>query len=346
VRDFDAVVVGGGLIGAACADALAGEGRSVCLLDAGPFVREASWAGAGLLHPIHPWNYGEALHPLLRMAPALHQECARDLLDRTGIDVELERSGILVMGGELDRLAEWCGDSIPHERVDAARDEPAIRISGDALLIPEACHVRNQRLNRAFLEGARRRGATLLERTPVTSLEERGVRTAEGMVRADLTVLAAGAWAARLLPELSVEPVRGQILLYRAEPGHPRRVLIFPEGEYAVPRRDGLVLFGSTLEKAGFDARPRPSAVERLQEGALALLGLGPERLVAAWAGLRPGTASGLPYLGWHPRRPGLMLACGHYRNGILLAPLTGRIVADLASGRESGVDLAPFRPN
>ena len=101
---YDVAVIGSGLIGAACADALAGEGRSVCLIDAGAPGREASWAGAGLLHPIHPWHYPAALHPLLRAAPAEHERCAADLLDRTGIDVELERSGFVVMDAELDRL--------------------------------------------------------------------------------------------------------------------------------------------------------------------------------------------------------------------------------------------------
>ena len=341
---YDVAVVGGGLIGAACADALAGEGLSVCLLDAGAPGREASWAGAGLLHPIHPWHYPEALHPLLRAAPAEHERCAADLLARTGIDVELERSGFVVMDPELDRLEAWCGPESAL-RVEAAAEEPRIRHSGPALLVPGACHVRNHRLNRAFLEGARRRGAVVFERTPVTGLLPGAVETEKGRIEASWTVLAAGAWAGRLLPELSVEPIRGQILLYQDQ-GSMRRVVVFPDGEYAVPRRDGLILFGSTLEKAGFAPLPTREGVVGLQERARELLGLDPADLRAAWAGLRPGTSHLLPYMETHPERSDLILACGHYRNGILLAPLTDRVVADLVAGRHPGFDLAPFGPN
>jgi glycine oxidase len=136
--------------------------------------------------------------------------------------------------------------------------------------------------------------------------------------------------------------VRGQILLYR---GSLRRMTVFPDGEYVVPRRGGRLLFGSTLEHAGFDPRPTREACAHLAERARELLGLDPGDQLAAWAGLRPGTQELLPYIGRDPRRPDLLHASGHYRNGILLAPLTARIVADLACGRDPGHDLGPFAP-
>ena len=330
---YDAVVVGGGLIGAACADALAGEGARVALFESGPFAREASWAGAGILHPIHPWNYPEPLHPLLRAAPAEHERCAADLRARVGIDVELERSGLVLMGDQVDRLADWCGAAIPHERVV------------DGLLLPAACHVRNHRLAHALLEGARRRGADLFEHTPVTALREEAVDTPRGRIAARHIVLCAGAWSARLQPSLQVEPVRGQILLYRGAPGAVPHMIVFPQGEYVVPRRDGKLLFGSTLEHVGFDARPTRDAYVRLAERARELVGLAPDDILAAWAGLRPASPSLLPYLGRDPNRSDVIYACGHYRNGILLAPLTGRIVADVVARRASGWDLACFAP-
>ena len=343
---YDAAVIGGGLIGAACADALAGRGLKVCVLDRQEFVKEASWAGAGILHPIHPWNYPAPLHPLLRAAPALHGPCAADLFERTGIDVEHERSGLVVIDEHLERLAEWCGPQVPWERVEAVDDEPAVRKGGDALLLPAACHVRNHRLARAFLEGARRRGAELLPFSEARALRRGAIETSERTIEAGLTVLCAGAWAPRLRAGLAVEPVRGQILLYAPSSGvRLRRMVVFPQGEYAVPRRDGRILFGSTLERVGFDPRPTKSACLSLSTRAEELLGLSPGHLEAVWAGLRPATSAKVPYIGRDPERDDLILACGHYRNGILLAPVTAQIVADLATDRKPDFDLAAFAP-
>ncbi|MEE8106352.1 MAG: FAD-dependent oxidoreductase [Planctomycetota bacterium] len=341
---FDAVIIGGGLIGGACADTLAGEGLKVCLLDAGRPAREASWAGAGILHPIHPWQYPAPLQTLLRAGVAKHPEIAADLLERTGIDVEWEQTGLLVMDSEIGRLESWCGPGSGARRVDARTHDPAIQVDGPALFIPEAASVKNQRLARAFLEGARRRGAALRFGTPATRILADGVETPSGVIHADKIVVAAGAWAAKLLPELSVEPVRGQILLFENNlNSRLRHMVIFPDGEYAVPRRDGRVLFGSTLEKAGFEPRPTREAVRDLSERAEALLGLDSGRLLAAWAGLRPGTPHLRPYIGKHKDRPNVVLACGHYRNGILLAPLTGEIVRDVLLERQPRFDLDSF---
>ena len=339
---YDAVVVGGGLIGAACADALAGEGMKVCLLEAGPFVRESSWAGAGILHPIHPWSYAEPLQALLRAGVAEHERAAPGLWARTGIDPEYERSGLLLMGDDRDRLASWLGDGSGAVEVRASGDDPAIRLDRPALLLPAACHVKSHRLAEAYLPSAKARGADLFECRPVTALRPGAAETPGGTVKAGLTVLCAGAWSGRLRPGLLTEPVRGQILLYR---GRARRMAIFPDGEYVVPRRGGLLLFGSTLEHAGFDPRPTADHCARLAGRARDLLGLDESELLAAWAGLRPGTSNALPYIGRDPARPDLLHASGHYRNGILLAPLTARAVADLAAGREPDYDLTAFRP-
>jgi glycine oxidase len=202
--------------------------------------------------------------------------------------------------------------------------------------------VTSHRLALAFLEGARRRGAVIRAWTRVTAVRPGAVETDTGRIAAGTVVLCAGAWSGHLRGGLGLEPVRGQILLYRGELG---RMVVFPGGEYAVPRRGGLLLFGSTLEHAGFDARPTREAGEALAGRAADLLGLRDGDLLAHWAGLRPGTRSLLPCLGPDPGQPGLVHASGHYRNGILLAPLTARIVAELVLGRPTGHDLKPFLP-
>ena len=331
MSSYDVVIVGGGIVGAACADRLAGEGLSVCVLEANEFLREASWAAPGVLHPIHPLSYPEALHPMLRAAPAEFGPLAADLAERTGIDVELKTPGIVVTGDQVEGLAAWCGDQIPHENVDAESFLGCPGESGRALFLPEVQTLRPYRLGRALLEGARRRGAHLRPNSPVLGVEPGRVRVKSGEITAKHVVLAAGAWSGALRPEAPTEPVRGQILLYRGTFPH---MAIFSDRTYVVPRPDGLLLFGSTVERSGFDGRPTEEALTRLAARAESLLGVAPSDLVACWTGLRPGTPTDLPYIGPAQGESGLIYATGHYRTGVILAPLTARIVADCVAQR------------
>jgi len=331
MANYDVVIVGGGIVGAACADRLAGEGHSVCLLEANELLREASWAAPGVLHPIHPLSYPEALHPLLRVAPAEFTPLAADLADRTGIDVGLSTPGVVVTGEQVDGLATWCGSEIPHENVDAEGFLGCPGEIGRALFLPKVQTLRPYRLGRALLEGARRRGAELRPHTRVLAVEPGRVRVESGEIEAGHVVLAAGAWSGGLSPTTPTEPVIGQILLYRGTFPH---MTIFSDRTYVVPRPDGLLLFGSTVEHRGFDGRPTEEAVQHLQSRAESLLGVRSTDLLAAWAGLRPGTPSGLPYIGSAPSNPGLIYATGHYRIGVTMAPLTAGIVADCVAER------------
>ncbi len=317
---------------------MAARGKSVCVLEAKRTVSEASWAGAGILHPIHPWRYPDALQPLLRAAPHFHERAAQDLARDTGIDVEWRRTGLLLMGDALEQLATWCGSLIVHETVRARSQEPLLRVDGEALWLPDATQVKSHRLAEAYFARARAAGVVVRENCPATAIEPGWVHTAGGRVRAAQTVLCAGAWSSRLAPRVAVEPVRGQILLYRKA---LRRMVVFSDGAYAVPRRDGHVLFGSTLEHVGFDGRPTEPACRDLEARAALFLGVEAQNLVAAWAGLRPGTESRLPYLGQDLEREDLFHAHGHYRNGILLAPITSEILADLVTGHAPEFDVS-----
>jgi len=176
-----------------------------------------------------------------------------------------------------------------------------------------------------------------------------GVTTAGGEIRAERVVLAAGAWSGELLKtlglELPVEPVKGQMILYKcAEDFLPSMVLA--KGRYAIPRRDGHILIGSTLEYAGFDKTPTDNALESLKASAEELLpALKEAEVVGHWAGLRPGSPEGIPFIGELPAHPGLWLNCGHFRNGLVLAPASCRLLADLMLGREPIIDPAPYAP-
>jgi glycine oxidase len=316
-RKSDVLIVGGGVIGAACADYLAGQGMSVRLIDRGPLGRESSWAASGIVHPVHPWKYAEPLPTIFKLAMKEHAPLCRDLVHRTGIDPEFVKCGLVVLGEAADRVAAWWGDEAPWKR----------RADGGVFL-PEACTIRAHLFTAALLEGARRRGADLLPHTPARRVEANVVDTPRGEFRAEFVILAAGTWSGQLRPEAPTRPVRGQILLYRGQIEH---MTIFPGGEYAVPRQDGTVLFGSTLEHDEFRALPTRAAVKHLEEKAYEHLGFSGDALLAAWAGLRPGTPSDLPYI---CRRSSLIYATGHYRAGVILAPFTARVVSELIAGK------------
>ncbi|MEM8885463.1 MAG: FAD-dependent oxidoreductase [Planctomycetota bacterium] len=323
-RQYDVLIVGGGVIGAACADHLAGEGHRVALFERGPLAREASWAAPGIVHPVHPWKYAEPLPSIFKVAMRAHPPLVEDLIARTGIDPELRRIGLVVRGGAADRIESWWNGEVPVERLHP----------GPAILLPEACAIRPPRFTRALFEGARRRGAELFDHTEVRAVEPGRVRTDRGEFEAPQVVLAAGAWSGRLRDEAPTVPVRGQVLLFEGELDH---MTIYETGDYAVPRPDGQVLFGATLERAGFDARPDEAGFELLARRAAEWAGLDRRRIRAAWSGLRPGTPSDLPYICAHD---GLVYATGHYRAGFILAPLTARLVGDLVADRVPEFDF------
>ncbi len=219
----------------------------------------------------------------------------------------------------------------------------------------DVANVRNPRLTRALREALLQLpNVTLREDCAVDGFIQEGgrvvgVRTSQGEVRADRVVLCAGAWSGELLAtlglDLPVEPVKGQMILFKcAEDFLPSMVLA--KGRYAIPRRDGHILVGSTLEHEGFDKTPTEAALESLRASAIEMLpALAEAEVVGHWAGLRPGSPDGIPFIGPVPCFDGLWLNCGHYRNGLVLAPASCRLLTDLMLGREPIVDPAPYAP-
>ncbi|WP_043112039.1 NAD(P)/FAD-dependent oxidoreductase, partial [Solimonas flava] len=308
----DVAIAGGGVIGLACAEALSRRGFTVAVFERAEFGRAASWAGGGMLCPLPPDHCPPALRPLLDESLALYPAWCERLQRESGIDPEY-----------------WaCGaDYFPGD--------------GRHLEYPAMAQVRNPRLLRALAETLRRRGVVLAAQTEVQGWIEsdgvlRGVRTARGDVACRAAVLAAGAWSAPLGAP-GVGPAKGQMLLAAGAPGQLLRLRIGAD-VYLIPRRDGHILIGSTVEDAGFDTTPTPEARERLLMRATKLWPpLAGLPIVGHWAGLRPRFDADLPLLGPAPDRPGLYLATGHFRIGLTLAPasaerVAARILCDLGA--------------
>lgn len=355
------LVVGGGAIGMLSALRLAEAGLEVRLLDRGPLGRESSWAGGGIVSPLYPWRYSPAVTALAHWSQDFYPALGERLRQETGIDPEVHVTGLywLDLEDEAEALAWAAREGRPLAAVDIDSVHQAVPALGPgfsrALFMSGVANVRNPRLLAALREAlARLPNVTLEENQPVTSFVREGervvgVRTASGEWRADRVVVAAGAWSGELLAslglELPVKPMKGQMILYKcAEDFLPRMVMA--DGRYAIPRRDGHILVGSTLEDVGFDKTPTGEALESLKASAEALLpALAGAEVVKQWAGLRPGSPEGIPYIGPVPGFEGLWLNCGHFRNGLVLAPASCELLADLLLAREPIVDPAPYAP-
>ena len=320
-----ALVVGGGVIGLCTARALRRAGYAVCLLERGAIGRQASWAGGGILSPLYPWRAPGPVWRLAAESIAAYPALCAELVETTGIDPEWTPSGLLLLDAdERAAAAAWALESgYVVQEVGSG--------SGPALWLPWVAQVRNPRLCRALRAAAEYEGVRCLEGMgPLRLAVEAGralvLGDAGDRYRADLVVIAAGAWSAPLLAdtgwELPVTPVKGQMILLRGRPGALQHILL-REGRYLIPRRDGRILVGSTLEPgAGFEIDTTAEAAAALQAFAADLLpaASGFER-EGHWAGLRPGSPDECPVIGRHPDVGNLFVNAGHYRNGLTLAP-------------------------
>lgn len=364
----DCLIIGGGVIGLSLAHELAGQGMSVHVVDQGPFGREASWAGAGILPPQSEQGSSDALTALGTLSSQLHAEWATALRDETGIDTGYRRTGgwnlaTDTAAAEELRLAvqQWHGQDVEARIVDRdelARLEPALADERRGVPIEAACllpgeaQVRNPRHLKALLAACQRRGVTLSPHTSVTDIQNAGdrvvaVQTSTGRLTAGHYCVTAGAWSGGLLTRLgvsaSIHPRRGQIVLLASAVRLLDRV-VNVGARYLVPRPDGRVLVGSTVEDVGFDKRTTAEAVDGLLRFALDLVpALGDATVEQTWAGLRPHTADGLPYLGRVPGLDNISVATGHFRGGLHLSTGTAVVMSQLIRGENPSIDLSPF---
>ncbi|MDH1007853.1 glycine oxidase ThiO [Pseudomonas nicosulfuronedens] len=357
----DMIVVGGGVVGMLTAWTLGQAGAEVLLLEKGETGREASWAGGGIVSPLYPWRYSSAVANLAHWSQDFYPRLGERLLADTGLDPEVHVTGLYWL--DLDDQAEALAWARTHGRplseVAIGAVHEAVPVLGQgferAVYMSGVANVRNPRLVKSLREAlVRLPNVSLQEQVEVTGFlqdgeQVKGVRTAQGDFTADSVVLAAGAWSGELLAKLGlvlpVEPVKGQMILYRCAPDFLSS-MVLAKGRYAIPRRDGHILVGSTLEHAGFDKTPSGEALSSLRASAEELLpALAGMEPVNHWAGLRPGSPQGIPFIGEVPGHQGLWLNTGHYRNGLVLAPASCQLLVDLMQKRQPIIEAAPYAP-
>jgi glycine oxidase len=350
----DVAIIGAGIIGLAVAFELAGRGAFVRVYDRAEPASAASWAAAGMLAPRTEHLSDEALRDLCETSLAAYPEFAAAVQDAGGIDPHLRLDGIVHAAyshESFTQLQTWHGRLVQAghsadvlSRDQALRLEPALgkHLCG-ALLVHGEGQIDNRRLGRALLAACKARGVLVHGGVQSLSVEcdsrrVLGVRTDLGFLAARAVVNAAGAWAAQVAGVRSdcvpaVHPVKGEMLAIEIPSGFMRRTTWISQRHYAVPRADGRLLIGATAKNAGFDNRVTASGIEQLLHAAVsALPALRDFTVSETWAGLRPATPNERPFLGATPLQ-GYFLACGHYRNGILLAPVTARLLADAIEG-------------
>ena len=357
------VVIGGGVIGCSITYHLRKAGAEVVLLERGEIGGEASGAAAGML--MAPLEYASArdFQALQNASLAMYPVLIEEIESRSGINVEHRVCGILrtaraethakALRALVGRPAQGASGL---EWVDAEtlrRLEPGLSpdILG-AAYSPSASNVNPGLLTQAFAVSAEHLAAEVRRGVAFTGFLGRGprlegVRSSAGLVRADAIVLAAGPWtellARRVNGNVPTPPMRGQMIAYRSTAVHHA---VWSEDGYLVPKLRGFMFAGATVEHAGFRKHTTERGITGLRRAAAAMVpALRHSEVVSTWAGLRPGSPDGLPLMGRLPGRDNVYVAGGHFRNGILLAPVTGRLLAQLICEGRTDIDLGPFRP-
>lgn len=349
----DFVIIGAGAVGLASALELARRGARVTVLDKGRSGAESTWAGGGILSPLLPWQYGDAVNALSEYSRALFPDWCARLQAVSGLDAEYRSCGMLVLPPfERQQAFDWCARHAwrceTRESGELLPDGPNV----EALWLPDVAQVRNPRLVQVLRGAALASGVRIVESAEVTGLGIEGgrmtrVRSSQGDFSAAGYIVAAGAWSG-VLPGLNalaerVFPVRGQMLIFKLPP-ESLRSIVLQNGAYLIPRVDGHVLAGSTLEYSGFDKSTTEAAKHALMAFAVSVLpALSDLVLSHHWSGLRPGSPDNVPVISTYPGCDNVFINSGHFRYGVTMAPGSAMLLADLIEGRQTRIPTSPY---
>jgi glycine oxidase len=354
----DVIVIGGGIIGLSIARELAGR-KSVLLLDRGPTGQGTSRAAAGMLTPLSEADDQGPFFQLCRQSCAMYDGFVEELKKESGLDVAYSTEGLLTLASSeasaatLRRRYEWQRQAGFGVELLSAGDiqkmEPLVTAPiVNALFLPDERSIAPRRLVDSVRESCSQRGVEIRTGVHVDAISPNTVHFAHTTMQASSIIIASGVWSSEfdgVKPRIPVSPRKGQILSLGMPKGAFRRMIRWGHS-YFVPRSTGELVVGATDEDVGFDLAVTAAGLGRLLVDAQAISShVGPYPILETWTGLRPATPDGLPILG-ASAVPGVYYATGHYRNGVLLAPITAAIVADLVEGRRPSVNIEPYSPS
>lgn len=363
MKDF--LVCGAGISGLLVTRELLARGASVHLIDRSTIGSEASWAGGGIVSPLYPWRYNDAVTALATRAQHAYPALAAELTQQTGIDPQLNVTGLMMLDSDDSRHALSWASRHDHAMASWASAEIYQREPGlspgfkQALWMPYIANVRNPRLLKALRQYIMNHPhVSVEEHCELVALHCQGGRAVSAVVQQGnektrlqmgQVVITTGAWTGNLLQpsqaDVHVAPVKGQMLLYQADKPLLKG-MVLSQGRYLIPRNDNLILAGSTLEFEGFDKVPTTAAAEDLHRSATSILpALAETTRIGHWAGLRPGSPGGVPYIGYLPDLQNVAVNAGHYRNGLVLAPASAELLAEIVTQGTPGLDPTPYDP-
>ncbi len=356
---MEIVIVGGGVMGLLSALVLAQAHCKVTILEKNSGALEASWAGGGIVSPMYPWRYPPAVTALSQLAQAEYPRLAQQLWAITGIDVELNACGMLMLEAKDKRDALVWAKQYQQQISELQATEirqlsPLLADFDSGLWLPHIANVRNPRLLRALVQAVEALGVRYIKQADVLRWHTKhdcmaALETSDGKkYQADAFVVTAGAWTGQLLASLAiampVKPIKGQMILYKL-PTQQLAHIVLHQGHYLIPRQDGHILCGSTVEDTGFDKQTTDEALQLLTQSAKRILPLLANYTpIGHWSGLRPASPNGIPFIGRVPQFANVWVNAGQFRNGLVLAPASAQLLADLILQRQPCINPEPYQ--
>lgn len=358
MQTSDITIIGGGVMGLMTAREFLSAGLSVTILEKGLCGQESSWAGGGILSPLYPWRQAQAITDLVLPSLKHFPKLAAELHENTGINPEWIQSGLLITQNPDDELArEWCEKSeIKIEIPNRSQFENLAVQAQNPIFLPEIAQIRNPRLLQALKKDILNKGVQLIENCEITNLNLQqnrihNVKTNHGKFVVNEIVLTTGAWTRSVFQQFliglidapEIYPAKGQMLLFDAQIGALKPIVLHGD-QYLIPRCDGKILAGSTVEYDVFHKELTQEAHDKLMRFATNLMpSLENAPIIKQWAGLRPATKEGIPYICRHSEIQNLTINAGHFRNGLNMSPTSAQLVADLILNREPVINPAPY---
>lgn len=353
----DITIIGGGIAALLTARELAIDGARVTVLEKNTIGKESSWAGGGILLPIYPWRQPNPISDLVCQSLRLYPRLASDLKASTGIDPEWNPCGLFITRNpDIDQAIDWCERfAIDYHTRQTPNLDGLNCDLFNPLWLPDIAHARNPRLLKSVRRDAQQRNIALIEHCDLLDISIKNgnivsLTSNQGKHPTGHLIVSAGAWTKAffeqffpLLAAPDINPVKGQMLLYDA-PLNTLPGMILENDHYLIPRLDGKILVGSSVEYSGFDKSTSETTYLRLKSFAEKLCpALAKAPIMAHWAGLRPGTEHGIPYICRHPELENLSINAGHFRNGLVMAPASARLMSDLILEKPPLIDPHPY---